>query len=94
MNQKIKALYLLCLIPSTGKPLSEALFMHHLTHNMTTDCSLNYKFNAWKFQAQTCTEIVSDIENNFVHNMFSTCSEKRRASDKDLLVIKYSNKVT
>ena len=21
------------------------LFMHQLTHNMTTDCSLNYKFN-------------------------------------------------
>ena len=21
------------------------LFLHHLTHNMTTDCSLNYKFN-------------------------------------------------
>ena len=21
------------------------LFLHHLTHNMMTDCSLNYKFN-------------------------------------------------
>ena len=21
------------------------LFLHQLTHNMTTDCSLNYKFN-------------------------------------------------
>ena len=28
------------------------LFLHQLTHNMTTDCSLNYKFNTWKFQAQ------------------------------------------
>ena len=28
-----------------------------------------------------CTEIVSDI---FVRNMFSPCSAKRRASDKDL----------
>ena len=46
---------------------------------MTTDCSLNYKFNTWKFQAQTW-------ENIFVHNMFSPCSEKRRASDKDLPV--------
>ena len=23
----------------------ELLFLHQLTHNMTTDCSLNYKFN-------------------------------------------------
>ena len=33
-----------------------------------------------------CTEIVSDIQNNFLHNMFSPCSAKRRASDKDLPV--------
>ena len=32
------------------------------------------------------TEIVSDIQNNFVYNMFSPCSSKRRASDKDLPV--------
>ena len=32
------------------------------------------------------TEIVSDIQNNFVHNMISPCSAKRRASDKDLPV--------
>ena len=46
------------------------LFLHQLTHNMTTDCSLNYKFKTWKFQAQTCenmlcTEIVSGIQNSF-----------------------------
>ena len=23
------------------------LFLHQLSHNMTTDCSLNYKFNTW-----------------------------------------------
>ena len=28
------------------------LFLYHLTHNMTTDCSLNYKFSTWKLQAQ------------------------------------------
>ena len=34
-----------------------------------------------------CTEIVSDIQNNFcTYNMFSPCSAKRRASDKDLPV--------
>ena len=40
-------------------------FLHQLTNNMTTDCSLNYKFNTWKFQAQTWEEHVSDIQNNF-----------------------------
>ena len=34
------------------------LFLHQLTHNMTTVCSLNYKFNTWKFQAQTWGEHV------------------------------------
>ena len=34
-----------------------------------------------------CTEIVSDIQNIFLHNMFSPCSAKRRASDKDLPVL-------
>ena len=28
------------------------LFLHQLTHNMTTDCSLIYQFSTWKFQAQ------------------------------------------
>ena len=28
------------------------LFWHQLTHNMTTDCSLNYKFSTCKLQAQ------------------------------------------
>ena len=32
------------------------------------------------------TEIVSDIQNNFVHNLFSPCSANRRASDEDLPV--------
>ena len=33
------------------------LFLHQLTHNMAKDCSLNYKFSTWKFQAQNmlCT---------------------------------------
>jgi hypothetical protein len=29
----------------TGKSLSEALIFAQLNHKMTTDCSLNYKFN-------------------------------------------------
>ena len=61
------------------------LFLYQLTHNMTTDCSLNYKFNTWKFQAQNmlCKQIVFcfcfDIKNNLcaqhVLPMFSPCSE-------------------
>ena len=34
------------------------LFLNQLAHNMTRDCSLNYKFNTWKFQAQTWGEHV------------------------------------
>ena len=61
------------------------LFLHQLTHNMTTDCSLNYKFNTWKFQAQTCGEHVVR-RNCFRHSeqfLYTTCFAKRRASDKD-----------
>ena len=35
-----------CSVKNTGKSLSEALiFLHQLTHNMTTDCLPNYKFS-------------------------------------------------
>ena len=52
------------------------LFLHELTHNMTTDCSLNYKFNTWKFQAQTWGEHVV-YRNCFWHSeqfLYTTCS--------------------
>ena len=60
------------------------LFLHQLTHNMTTDCSLNYKFNTWKFQAQNmgenmlCTEIDFDIQNNLCtqHVLHMFCKNK------------------
>ena len=58
---------------------------------MTKDCSLNYEFSTWKFQAQNiwawnfvenmlCTQIVClffilTFWTIFVHNMFSTCSK-------------------
>ena len=38
------------------------------------------------FQAQTWGEHVLTFKTIFVHNMFSPCSAKRRASDKDLPV--------
>ena len=34
------------------------LFLHQQTHNMVTDCSFYYKFNTWKFQAQSWGEHV------------------------------------
>ena len=52
------------------------LFLHQLTHNMTTDCSLNYKLNTWKFQAQTWGERVV-YRNCFWHSeqfLNTTCS--------------------
>ena len=43
-----------------------------------------------------CTEIDSDIQNIFINNMFSPCSEKRRASEKDLpvLLLQFENEGT
>ena len=51
-------------------------FLHQLTHNMTTDCSLNYKFNTWEFQAQTWGEHVV-YRNCLGHSeqfLYTTCS--------------------
>ena len=73
----------------TGNSLSEALIFAS-THNMTTDCSLNYKFNTWKFQAQTWGEHVV-YRNCFWHSeqfLYTTYSPQRRAADKDLPVLK------
>ena len=70
-------------------------FLHQLTHTMTTDCSLNYKFNTWKFLAQnmgrTCCvqKLFLTFRTISVYKMFSPCSAKRRASDKDLPVWLY-----
>ena len=71
------------------------LFLHQLTHNMKTDCSLNYKFNTWKLAENSklkhgenmlCTEIVSYIQNNFCTQHVLPMFCKKRASDKDLPV--------
>jgi hypothetical protein len=61
------------------------LFLHQLTHNMTTDCSLNYEFSTGNSKLRTCWEHVvyincSERQNKnkkpiCVHNIFSTCSE-------------------
>ena len=64
------------------------LFFHQLTHNMRTDCSLNYKFNTCKFQAQTggwqfVYRKLFDIQNNF-------CS-KHVLQNEELLTKTYKN---
>ena len=78
----------------TGKSLSEALifastnpqyddrFVHWITG------SIHEKSKLKPGENMLCTEIVSDIQTSdiFDHNMFYPCSEKRRASDKDLPV--------
>ena len=58
------------------------LFLHQLTHNMTADCSLNYHFSTWKFQApwgeheknMLCTQFLSvsvlTFRTTYVINMF------------------------
>ena len=73
-----------------GKSLLEALFFAS-TNPQNEDRlfieSVQYIHENSKLKPgedMLCTEIVSDIQNIFVQNMFSPWSEKRRASDKDL----------
>ena len=74
------------------------LFLHQLTHNMTSDCSLNYKFNTYMkipssnlrrscVQKGYPTEIVTDIQNNFcTQHVLTVFCKMRRASNKYLPV--------
>ena len=78
---------------STGKSLSETLIF----------ASTNPQYDDWLFielQVQYMKILISNLERKFcgqklfltfrsifVHNMFSPCSAKRRASDKDLPVM-------
>ena len=82
-------LFMVC----TGKYLSEAFIFSSTNPQYNDSCSLNYKFNTWKFLAQnmgrTCCiqKLFLTFRAISVHNMFSPCSAKRRASDKDLPVL-------
>ena len=68
------------------------LFLHQLTHNMTTDLSIELQVQYMKIPSsnlgRTCCvqKLFLTFRTIFVHNMFSPCSAKRRASDKDLPV--------
>ena len=74
----------LCLLVQVN--LCQKLFFScQLTHNVTTDCSLNYEFSTWKLQAQNmmCTWIVLNVKTKTKNNlcsqhvlpMFYPCSE-------------------
>jgi hypothetical protein len=80
------------LVFSTGINLFQKhLFLHQLTHNMTTDCLLNYEFSTRKIQVQNmlCTKNVFcfDIQNNFctlhvllVFFLYWTCNSMNNLS--------------
>ena len=62
------------------------LFWHQLTHNMTQNCSLNYKFSRYKFQGQNmmCTKIdffcvrfvsQNNLRTKHVLNLEFSCNE-------------------
>ena len=51
------------------------LFLHQLTHNMTKDCSLSYKFSTRKLQAQNMLRTWSE---HVVHMNCSECQIKQK----------------
>ena len=73
---------------STGKSLSEAnppTIRRQIVHWITSSIHENSKLKPG--ENMLCIEIVSDIQNNFC----TQCSAKRRASDKDLPVLRESD---
>ena len=54
------------------------LFLHQLTHNTTTDCSLNYEFSTRKIPVHNmlCTKIVLNVKTKTKKQfLYITCSE-------------------
>ena len=66
------------------------LFLHQLTHNLTTDCSWNYQFSTWKLQAQNMRRICSLLfmcwSGNLMNNLLSYCG---LVDEKDLPVTSF-----
>ena len=54
------------------------LFLHQLTHNMTTDCSIHENSKLKPGENILRTEIISDIQNNFCtqHVLPMSCKKK------------------
>ena len=67
------------------------LLMYTYTYHLATVCTEKSLSEALLFAEYgeniLCTEIVLNVRTISVHNVFSPCSAKRRASDKDLPVL-------
>ena len=81
-------------ISSTGKSLSEALIFASTNPQYDNRLFIELQVQYMKIPSsnlgRTCCvqKLFLTFRTFFVHNMFSPCSAKRRASDKDLPVIK------
>ena len=77
----------------TGKSLSEALIFASTNPQYDDRLSIELQVQCMKIQSsnleRTCCvqKLFLIFRIFFVHNMFSQCSAKRRASDKDLPVL-------
>ena len=58
--------------------------MHQLTHNTTTDCSLNYEFSTWKLQAQNM------LRTCCVHELFWMSKQNKKRTICVLLSLEFS----
>jgi hypothetical protein len=81
-------------IYDTGKSLSEALIFASTNPQYEGRLFIELQVQYMKIPSsnlgRTCCvqKLFLKFRTFFVHNMFSPCSQKRRASDKDLLVLK------
>ena len=77
---------------STGKSLSKALIFASTNPQYDDRLVIELQVQCMKISSsnlrRTCCvqKLFLTFRTNFVHNKFSSCSEKRRASDKDLPV--------
>ena len=76
-------------VSNTGKSLSEALIFASTNpqydNRLFIELQVQYMKIPSSYLGSTCCvqKLFLTFRRNFVHNMFSTCSEKRRGSDKD-----------
>ena len=66
----LQKVYQLCMFPNVQVNLCQKhLFLHQLTHNMTANCSMIYKFNTRKFQKQNMSRTCQE------HVIYTNCFE-------------------
>ena len=84
---------------STGKSLSEALIFASSNPQYDDRLFIELQVQYMKIPSsnlvRTCCvqKLFLTFRTIFIHNMFSPCSAKRRASDKDLPVMKKKDRV-